>query len=106
MRTSYEACTADEECGVANYCWYASQEDRIETPPVKRCLPVYSQEDGTSFGWYSANLTKTTPFRSISFADYVRNGMYCKSGFAFPLLPNITTQANCTSVDKIFYNGA
>ena len=41
----------------------------------------------------------------IAYEDYERNGKYCKSGFAFPLLPNSTLTANCTSVDQIRYNG-
>ena len=53
----------------------------------------------------------TTSFRSISYEDYERNGKYCKSGFAFPVLKPSPTQrasifqANCTSVDTIQYNG-
>lgn len=56
-------------------------------------------------GWYSANITKSTNFSDISYDDYKRNGMYCKSGFAFPLLPSSTTQANCTTVDYLKYKG-
>eukprot|EP00347_Sterkiella_histriomuscorum_P000911 403374054 len=103
LKVSGNNCTADEECIVSNYCWYATVKDREATPPIKKCMPVYSQEDGTSFGWFSNGITKTSSFRSISLEDYKRNGQYCKSGFAFPLLPTSITQANCTSVEKIMY---
>ncbi|CDW84930.1 transducin family protein wd-40 repeat family protein [Stylonychia lemnae] len=111
LKTSYEQCTEDEECGIANYCWYASAEDRTTVPPVRKCLPLYSQEDGASFGWSSAGLTLSSSFRQISYEDYERNGKYCKSGFAFPVIKGSPTQkasiyqANCTSVDTIQYKG-
>lgn len=50
-------------------------------------------------------MKKSTTYTSISFDDYERNGMYCKSGFAFPLIgENKFTTANCTTVGEIKWN--
>lgn len=56
LKTSYAPCKETSECLHTLYCWYA---DIKETPisgegkDNKQCLPMYSQEQGKSFGWYS-----------------------------------------------------
>lgn len=92
LRTSYEQCNETFECSVAHYCWYASQADRADS--VKKCLPLYSQDHGTRFGWQSATSNPT-------FEDFQFNGQYCKSGLAYP--ENSLT-ARCTSTDHIKFN--
>ena len=106
--TNYEQCNEDFECGNSAYCWYVSKQDRIDD--VKKCLPLYSQEVGTSMGWYSSSFT------NITYEDYEINGRYCKSGLAFPVnetanLKNNTNGSkelilgNCTATDRVFYTG-
>ena len=74
LRTSYEQCSESYQCSIAHYCWYASAVDRSEG--VKKCLPLYSQDHETKFGWYSETSNPT-------FDDHKINGQYCKSGIAF-----------------------
>lgn len=39
-------CDEDAQCGIDNFCWYASKEDRIEKTEygvgIKKCMPMYS----------------------------------------------------------------
>ena len=42
-------CTQDFQCPVTHYCWYKSKENREENK--KSCMELYSQPDGTKFGW-------------------------------------------------------
>ena len=79
---------------MAHYCWYASSADRADA--VKKCLPLYSQDHGTRFGWSSNNPSNPT------FEDYEFNGQYCKSGLAFP---ETAQTARCTSTDHIKFRG-
>jgi len=37
-------------------CWYSDEEYKKHN--LKTCMPLYSQDDGTTFGWYSANPKK------------------------------------------------
>lgn len=55
-------------------------------------MPLYSQDDGTEFGWYSAH--KLNP----NSTDFKENGRYCKSGLAYPASDNV---AVCTSFKKM-----
>lgn len=98
MRTSYEQCKETYECSLAHYCWYASDTDKKEA--IKKCLPLYSQDHGTRFGWESENYLEPT------IDDYKYNGQYCKSGLAFPdyEVKNKYT-ARCTSTDHIDFDG-
>ena len=50
LKKDNEVCTEDFECGITNFCWYATKEDRVEG--TKRCVRMYSQENGEKFGWY------------------------------------------------------
>lgn len=81
-KTNYEQCNEDYECGISAYCWYVSISDREAN--VKKCLPLYSQDVGTSLGWLSASNSNFT------YAEYELNGRYCKSGLAFPVT-NVTS---------------
>lgn len=76
--TNFEQCTDTYQCGPSAYCWYVSEEDRRKD--VQKCLPLYSQEKGTTMGWKSTN-----PLTNLTAEDFRINGMYCKSGLAFPL---------------------
>jgi len=64
---------------------------------VKKCLPLYSQEKGTTMGWKSDN-----PLTNLTADDFLINGKYCKSGLAFPL---DEFKGNCSATDHIKYNG-
>jgi hypothetical protein len=60
--------------------------------------------DGIQMGWYSESAT------AITIEDYIQNGKYCESGLAFPSFTDktnttLTYWGNCTSVDKITFNG-
>jgi len=66
LRTSYEQCKETYECSLAHYCWYASDTDKKES--IKKCLPLYSQDHGTRFGWQSEDYLEPT------FDDYKYNG--------------------------------
>lgn len=92
--TNFEQCTDTFQCGSSAYCWFVSEEDRRKD--VKKCLPLYSQQKGTNMGWKSNN-----PLNNLTAEDYRMNGMYCKSGLAFPLSE---FAGNCTATDKIFVN--
>jgi hypothetical protein len=79
------------------YCWYASPSDRQKN--TTKCLPVYSQGDGTIFGWAKVSNTSNTV---ITLADYTMNGKYCESGLAYPMND---FSAKCTSMDNVTYKG-
>ena len=61
---------------------------------MKRCLEIYSQEDGTQFGWQNVEGTSAAP----TLADYTHNGKFCKSGLAYQSANN---QATCVSASSI-----
>jgi hypothetical protein len=88
LKGDYDLCSSDYECSISSYCWYASPTDRQYS--IMKCLPLYSQEDGTIFGWYS-NASVT----NLTLADYTQNGKYCASGLAYQFSP---FGAKCTSL--------
>ena len=57
-------------------------------------MPLYSQDDGTEFGWYSENSLEPNE------TDFKLNGRYCASGLAYPASDDI---AVCTSFKKMMY---
>jgi len=64
-------------------------------------MPLYSQDDGATFGWSSEN-AKDLKFPSL--ADFKENGRYCKSGLAYPASDDL---AVCTSfTEMMYYNAA
>jgi hypothetical protein len=63
---------------------------------VKKCLPLYSQEKGTTMGWKSDN-----PLSNLTADDFMINGKYCKSGLAFPI---DEFKGNCSATDHIKYD--
>jgi hypothetical protein len=79
------------------YCWYASVDDRLLN--TTKCVPMYSQPNGTTFGWYQISGSDTS---KITLADYEQNGKYCQSGLAYPVNANT---ARCTSMTWMRYNG-
>ena len=96
LRTSYEQCYGNEECSLAHYCWYASASDVALNKT--QCLPLYSQDHLTEFGWVSKDPTKPT------FEDYKQNGLYCRSGLAFPYKNGTGNIAKCTTTDHIKFS--
>jgi len=51
-------------------------------------------DHGTRHGWESDD------WRNPTFEDYEHNGLYCKTGIAFPVDENT---ARCTTADKIMF---
>ena len=92
LKTSYEQCTDTSQCQHHLYCWYAAIGDTS-----KKCLPVYSQQDGTKFGWGAVNSANPT------YEDYRINGKYCKSGLAHRVIDDGTSKeaAECISVVEV-----
>ena len=82
-----EECDEDFQCGIDHFCWYGSKEDRASEK--RTCLELYSQEKGTSFGWFGGNKLK----------DYTQNGRYCLSGLAYQVGPGATGEARCSETD-------
>ena len=66
----YAPCTSDYQCPNSDYCWYRSPQDLALG--VMRCLPLYSQPSGTTFGWYQQNASA-----SATYKDFEGNGKYC-----------------------------
>ena len=98
MRTSYEQCVETDECLTSQYCSFASENDIIVDPPLRKCLPKYSQDVGTRFGWESIVGTWENP----TIEDLMYNGQYCMSGLAFPESQYI---AKCTKVHLTTFPG-
>lgn len=86
-------CTSDYQCGITHFCWYKNKEERVDG--TKRCMKMYSQEKGTSFGWFQEDEKVAT------LQDYTQNGKYCESGLAFPFTEN---EAKCTKTDEIKFD--
>jgi len=80
-REDKAVCEEDYQCGVTHYCWFDSKADKATS--TRRCLELYSQEVGTTFGWSG----------STAVDDYTQNGKFCKSGLAFRLTAD---EAKCT----------
>ena len=70
-----DVCTSDYQCANHHYCWYESADKRAAEE--KTCMEVYYADIGDKFGWYSESETEPVE------ADYMRNGMHCKTGLAF-----------------------
>lgn len=88
LKGDYDLCGSDYECSIASYCWYASPTDRQYS--ITKCLPLYSQDDDTIFGWYS-----NASVANLTLADYTQNGKYCASGLAYQFSQ---FGAKCTSL--------
>lgn len=73
-------------------CWYKTPAEKAANK--KRCMEVYSQEDGATFGWAQAITPPTFP-------DYEQNGRYCKSGLAY----GDGDKATCVSTYGISFDG-
>ena len=71
-----EECSDDYQCKITHYCWFATKEGKAANK--KKCMKMYSQENGTKFGWSGEK----------KLADYTHNGKFCKSGLAFNVAPN------------------
>lgn len=63
---------------------------------IKTCMELYSQEKGTTLGWYSESKTNPTE------EDFKLNGRYCKSGLAYPMNEN---KAMCTEFKEMKFAG-
>lgn len=62
---------------------------------MKTCMPIYSQEVGTLFGWKSVDNDNPTE------ADFIQNGKYCETGLAYPV--NKDT-ARCTDFKEMTFD--
>lgn len=80
------------------YCWYASPADRSLNQT--KCLPLYSQDDDTIFGWYQVSTVNGTASSIVTLEDYTQNGKYCSSGLSYPVND---LSAKCTSMDNITF---
>lgn len=93
LRSEYEQCASDTECQNHQYCWYPNEEH--SKSDRKTCMPIYSQEDGTVFGWKASSNDEPTE------ADFLLNGKYCQSGLAYPINEN---SARCTSFKEMRFD--
>jgi hypothetical protein len=59
LRTTYELCENTEECQLNLYCWYGYKSDVeneiVNKEDTKKCLPMFSQFPGATFGWRRLN---------------------------------------------------
>ena len=53
QRDKYEECTSDFQCKNNMFCWYPNKDYKVNNQ--KTCLEIYSQDDGTTFGWSMVN---------------------------------------------------
>jgi hypothetical protein len=72
QKGTFEQCNSDFECANSLYCWFSSPEDRVSN--AKKCLPMYSQVKGTTFGWSQVSGSDKS---KILYIDYETNGKYC-----------------------------
>ena len=54
LRSEFELCERDYECQNHQFCWYPNKEHSEKDR--KTCMPLYSQESGTTFGWKADDL--------------------------------------------------
>ena len=69
-------------------CWWAAANDTS-----KKCMGLYSAEEGTKFGWWSANTVEPV------MEDFKRNGRFCKSGIAYHSGDGEATCAKTSSIE-------
>lgn len=79
-------------------CWYSDEEYRKHD--IKTCMPLYSQDDGATFGWRAEHAEKLKQPDKPTLEDFKENGRYCKSGLAYPAGEYL---AVCTSFSKMMY---
>ena len=96
LRPAYEQCNETYECHPSAFCWYAIPED-VDIGK-KSCLPKYSQDIGTSFGWQSVS--------ADPLEDMKHNGQYCMTGLAYETKASGTgkPQAQCSLVQHITFD--
>jgi hypothetical protein len=87
-------------------CWYSDEDYKKQK--IKTCMPLYSQDDGATFGWASikeaeSGVADTAPLNEKpTLADFKANGRYCASGLAYPAGDHL---AVCTSFTEMqFYD--
>ena len=90
-----EQCTEDIQCDQQSYCWY--QNAAAVRSNITTCMPMYQQNVGTVFGWFSKN-NNLNPTED----DYIANGKFCSTGMAFNSNLN---EATCTSGTYVTFNG-
>jgi len=70
---------------------------------MKKCLPLYSQDHDTQFGWGG---WVSQDVKNPTYEDYKYNGQYCKTGLAFPEHKYADEYtAKCTTTDHIKFDG-
>ena len=60
-------------------------------------MDLYSQTDGTTFGWEQLD-----PAKPPTLLDYTQNGKFCSSGLAYAINKDA---ARCTKFSKMFWDG-
>ena len=96
LKTEFEFCENDFECQNHQFCWYPDEENR-KNNGLKTCLSLYSQPEGTKFGWFSESEDEPT------LEDFKQNGKYCESGLAYPYSQY---GARCTEMKEMKWDGA
>ena len=90
QKSESESCENDFQCQNNNFCWYPDVQSKKDNK--KSCLAMYQEGDGKRFGWSAVNPQQPTE------DDFKRNGLYCKSGLAYPISDD---EAKCTSFEKM-----
>ena len=88
-------CDSDYECQNNQFCWYPNKEHSEGNR--KTCMLLYSQADGSKFGWKA----KASSTESPTEKDFEMNGKYCESGLAYPISDH---EAKCTSFKEMKWN--
>lgn len=99
LSTSYQDCNSDYECAAYTYCWYATAA--LYRDKKLQCLPMYSQSELVA--WVGEDIDNPT------FEEQRKNGLYCKSGLAFPVKPekegDPLNVGKCAEVDNVQFDG-
>ena len=95
LSTSYQDCESDFECAAYTYCWFAQASSK---PDKKQCLPMYSQSELDEVAWEGSDHGNPT------LEEYRKNGLYCKSGLAFPV-KDLPDHGKCAIIDHVEFNG-
>eukprot|EP00347_Sterkiella_histriomuscorum_P001195 403372960 len=90
-----------DDCSAGMFCQDASSwpfESRYRKLNLTKCLPMFSNSDGYTFGWSRLNRASTDK-ENLILEDFEQNGKYCQSGLAHPI---DDTTARCSKAANIF----
>eukprot|EP00347_Sterkiella_histriomuscorum_P001527 403371691 len=94
-------CNSHDDCSAGMFCQDASSwpfESRYRKLNLTKCLPMFSNSDGYTFGWSRLNRASTDK-ENLILEDFEQNGKYCQSGLAHPI---DDTTARCSKAANIF----